>query len=722
MAGNYNRNTYNSALYNAGRSDAGALIRSIISAHTGPHIKAIVGGDPTGSPEAGDGLSLISDFSIQEGKLKKPPAGYFFPDLSARVDAVRSQLDNLLGFIRAVQFKDLPASIFLVTSQPDLPAALFALAQKDLSAFLFGELAKKDLPASIFVAVDNLAGQILGIAAPRLRGRIFVQPPGNLGAIIWSPTDLAAQIAVVEFEDLAGDIRGFGFKNLAGQMLGVATPKLFAFLRGFASQESDLLAKTVGRTPGADQLSATIAQSFGNTPTGPGSGLPANILGGFDVDAGSGTTAGVRFMPASIRHKFSDSSSLRAFIGTGGESDLGAVIDFLGADNVQALITAASLSNTSRDLSTFMQPVNLSDISASMSINENVKFLAASIAALADTADLGAFIRVAETFVTAIYNIITFGARNLRATIGNPACEGGSASANLRAFSRAQSASNLEAFIESFLETDLGAVVNTNSTFRAIDFISVKYSSRPVRNKKFLASDSISVVYSPFRGATLSAAIMATPPESSLSATITATFLPSRVAPSVSVLTNADLRLGEELNIQQIRLQLEGSLSEYFYVNGTENSFIRDPNQQWRLNIRSFRPIAENLFGDFAAGRVCRLGSLKAFNTIDEAIRFCISAVIGLEGQENLSAAIVARGGTTRLPAILGVSDTFGDISAVANRVFPSDFPATITAVPIGMLGLSGLIRTTAPGTLTLIGSVTGYDHFDLGVVISGIP
>ena len=52
----YNRLTYNSALYNAARSEFGAIARSIISAHTGPHIQAVVGSD--------GGVTFVSDFTI----------------------------------------------------------------------------------------------------------------------------------------------------------------------------------------------------------------------------------------------------------------------------------------------------------------------------------------------------------------------------------------------------------------------------------------------------------------------------------------------------------------------------------------------------------------------------------------------------------------------------------------------------------------------------------
>ena len=71
----YGRFLYNTALYNAGREEVGAVARSIIQAHTGPHIQAVVGS--TG------GVSFISDFVIQEGTVTKPPSRYEFPDLQA---------------------------------------------------------------------------------------------------------------------------------------------------------------------------------------------------------------------------------------------------------------------------------------------------------------------------------------------------------------------------------------------------------------------------------------------------------------------------------------------------------------------------------------------------------------------------------------------------------------------------------------------------------------
>lgn len=717
MAGNYNRNTYNSALYNAGRDDAGALIRSIISAHTGRHIQASVGGDPSGSPETSDGLAFISDFSILEGTVKRPPASFFFPDLAARIDAVRSQVDNIAAIIRGQAFKDLPSCIYLVAFQPDLPASLFGLAQKDLGAFLLGLLAEKDLGADIFVAVDNLGGIINELLegettpfAPRLRATINRDfPPGfalapSLGAIIWTPLDLKAVIGVVEFGDLPADIFAFQARDLPARVFSQFAPSIRAFLRGFASQTADL--------PGAVRLSAEVPDlpaeinpSFGGE-TGFRVGLEAQIdsSGGYDS------------FIAAITPSIPDIGDLLAFIQTGGEQDLAAVIELLGADNLTAVISTLAFDDTVAELLGFAQPVTPVDLGANMEINQNAKLLAATITALRDSADMSAFIRVAETFVTAVYNIITFGARDLRATIGNPECQGGSGSVNLEAYARAQAAGDISAWIQSFIENNLGAVINTNNRFRTIDYIDVSYSKKRNRPRKFLATDTIPVTYSPFRGASLGAAITATPPEVTLPATITATFLPPRVAPNVSLLTNAELRFGEEFNTQEIRLQLEGTLLEYFYVNDSQNAFIKDPNEDWKINIRAFQPIAENLFGEFAAARVCRLGDLRSFSTIDEAVRFCISAVIGLEGQRDFGATINVRGGINNLSAFAGVSNIFDDLGGIANRVFPADFPAAISGVPIGIEGLQGILLTTAPGTVNIPAAISGFDQTDLGV------
>lgn len=684
MAGNYNRNTYNSALYNAGRNDAGAIIRSIISAHTGSHIQAVVGGDPSDSAESGFGISFISDFTIQEGSLKKPPACYFFPDLSARILVVMSQVDNLSAFIRAFSFKDLPASIFLVRSQPNLPANIFALVQKDLSAFLFGKLAEKDLPATIFVPVHDLAGQMLGIESPSFRGRIVASPAGNLRAIIWSPTDLSAIIGSVQLGDLTARVIGFGFRDLTGQMLGVSAPNLIGFLRTFVNQTSDIPASTVGRLPEDDILGASIIQSFGNTSTGPGTGISATI-----------TSAGYSLAAIVLGGFVGAPSNLGALIKTGGELDLGVVIDFLSGANIPGIIGVRSI-DTLANLSSFVQPVTPHDLPVAIIIDSNLKSLAASIEALRDSADMGGFLRVSETFVTAIYNIITLGSVNLRATIGKPECEGGSANAVLGASVTPQFVGDMSASIESFLTNNLGAQINTNTMFRTLDFINVSYSKKRNRKKFFKTTDTVQVVYSPFRGASLAAVITATSPESTLLASITPEFLPLRVVPNVEILTAADLRFGKDLNIQQIRLQLEGSLVEYFYVNDTQNAFIKDPNKNWKINIRAFRPIAENLFGDFAAARICKLGDLTSYPTIDAAVRACIAAVIGLEGQRDLNISITATGGTFNLPTTLSVSDIFGNLSGIIRLIsVEPDLSANIC-------GLFAAIRATIVPKLPL--------------------
>ena len=162
----WNRHLYNTSLYNAGREEAGALIRSIISAHTGPHIQAVVVGE--------GGTSFISDFTITEGAVTKPPTQFKFPDLKAFIRAYQTQSpreDNLSihllnTFIFAFAFKDLPACIFIVDHIPDLSATIFGLLQSDLPASIIGELGMKDLPAMIQATVADLGGQMTGIVAP----------------------------------------------------------------------------------------------------------------------------------------------------------------------------------------------------------------------------------------------------------------------------------------------------------------------------------------------------------------------------------------------------------------------------------------------------------------------------------------------------------------------------------------------------------------------------
>ncbi|MCI0527603.1 MAG: hypothetical protein L0Y56_09195, partial [Nitrospira sp.] len=185
--------------------------------------------------------------------------------------------------------------------------------------------------------------------------------------------------------------------------------------------------------------------------------------------------------------------------------------------------------------------------------------------------------------------------------------------------------------------------------------------------------DTLSVRYSPFRGHNHGAFIRGELQHLNLRASISAGFPLPRVSPSTSIITAADLRNNEALNIQQVRLQMEGTFLEFLYVNGTDDAFIMDANQRWRINVRSFQPLAANLFGDFAAARICTRGDLTSFATIDEAVRSCIARVLGLDSQAQLGASITSRGQISGLKALVQISSRFDDLSAFANRVYPSD-------------------------------------------------
>jgi len=220
----YNRFLYNTALYNAGREEIAGIARSIIQAHTGPHIQAVVAGS--------GGVSLISDFIITEGEIKKPPSQFKFPDLGAFIRTFQVQaptvdglaVDSINAFIRGFGFKNLPAALYPSDKIPDLAGIIFGLFEKNLIAIITGQLGQKDLPAIIQATVANLAAVMLGVAAPNLRGQIFVQTPGNLGARIHAPLDLPASLFGVNAGDISGIIQTIQFKDLAGIMLGIPSP------------------------------------------------------------------------------------------------------------------------------------------------------------------------------------------------------------------------------------------------------------------------------------------------------------------------------------------------------------------------------------------------------------------------------------------------------------------------------------------------------------------
>lgn len=697
----YNRHRYNDLLYNASPDEFGPLARSIISAHTGPHIQAVVGG----SPEAlagQDGLSFISDFVIQEGTVRKPPTSFRFPDLAARIRAVQSATDLLNVFIFAQQIKDLPASIFLVDKIPNLPASIFGLFEANLVATILGKLGELDLGATLQgTEFADLLAQMSGIAAPDLGGRIFGQSPANLGARIHTPEDLAAFIFGVGKGDLLANILGLGFKDLPGQMLGISAPSFLGVIKALQSATDDVPART-GAVPKQPDLGAAI------TPVFTGVSATISAIGTF-VD-----------FSALLTPTGEGQANLAGLIQQLTGADLGATIGFFSAKQLGALISGFALGDLNKDLRSRIQSVTEANLSGTLNILGGFKNLAAILESNSDTKDLLAQIVVDETFITTVLNIITFSAADLKATIGNPACGGGTGSLSLAASALTQHARNLRASIESFLTGDLGATVNSEKIFHAFDTVDVFFRRRNRRPKKIRATDTLSIFYSPFRGKSLAASITPQPRDAVLAASITATFPLPRVSSFVSSLNAANLS-AQDIDVEEIRFQLEGELLEFIYLNGTETSFIRDPNQEWRINIRTFRPIAENLFGDFAAGRICRLGNLESFATLDEAVTFCIRVVLGLEGQEDLGASIVARGTFTSFKASLIVSDTFSDLGAFAGRVFPSDLLGAVL-IPDGFLeNLRGVITGVGSGAGNLGASIAQESTGNLGADITGV-
>lgn len=716
----YNRYLWNSALYNAGREEIGAVARSVIQAHTGPHVRAVIGQIPSGKADQ-SGIALLSDFIITEGLVRKPPTSFKFPDLSAVLRAVQEGTADLGAWIRGWYYKDLPASIFLVDKIPDLPAFIFALLEQNLPATIIGKLAEKDLPAFIYVTVANLGGFMQGVRAPTLEARIFVQPPGNLGAKIHTPLDLGGIVHPVYYGDLPADIVGFGARDLPAFMFGQPAPILRAMLKGFASDFSDIPAIASSRDE--TDIGAAVTSSI------PG---PNDFLGIINGIGGINDVIGFLRSVGPGRPE-----DLGATIGQefGVIFDLRATINFLGAKKLKGIITTFPVGEKDRYLPANLQPLHVhpGDLGGSLITNDNLKDLGAILESGHVEVDLNAFLRVSETFITAILIVTTLAGRDLRATIGKPECRGGVGRASVGGSLQVQYAKSLGASVDSFIERSLRAVINTGNFVHALDFIDILYSRARVRNPTFFAIDTIDVNYAPFRGYNLGASIAATSAYINLGATVTAAFPLPSVIPSVSHLLAADLRFGEELDIQEVRFQLEGALLEYIYVNGSDRAFIQDPYQNWKINIRSFRPIAENLFGDFAAGRVCRLGDLTSFSTLDEAIRACIDSVIGLQGQANMGASVLAAGQLDELPAYLTVSDIFTDMPAIANRVYPIDFGATITAIEAGVLkvavkgvgfpigstvnDLSASIAQMSTDDLALLVTASGGPPFQPGVM-----
>lgn len=706
----YNRFLYNTALYNAGRTEEFGIGKSIIQAHTGPHIQAVVGST--------SGVAFISDFIITEGTIRKPPAQFKFPDLSAFIrifqispssegQADGFAIDNLDAFIKGNIFKDLPVCLFPSDRIPDLKSIIFGLFEADLAAVIIGQLGEHDLAAIIQANAANLAAIMQGISAPILRGQIFGNSPGNLGARIHAPLDLFATMIPVQFGDVLAAIRGFQVADLPGRMLGIPTPEIVAFIKGFVADIRDFPTKTTASL----------------VPMDIGGFLNSSIPGPDDFIATVTGTGGFNNMGSAIRIFTDGLENIGASIQTGGQHNLPVVMGFLGVKNIQGIIGTITIGSQDRFLDVFLQPVNLANLNATMTFSENVAFLGAKILSLRDQLDLTAILKVSETFVTAILTVITMASSSLKATVGKPDCAGGSANAILSAFTTAQHKGDMSAFLESFVEKNLGANINSEDLFFAFDTIGISFSPFVIErtNFTFNATDNIPIFFSVFRANNLTAIINVIRNNVFLPATITATFPLPKVVPSIEVIQAIDINNNPERDPQEIRLRLEGSLLEYLYVNGTDQAFIKDPTaNDWKINIRSFKPIAEGLFGDFAAARICKLGSLTNFATMDQAVRFCIQSVIGLEQDADMGAFINAAGQLNNLPAFMGVSSNLGNVGGFLNQVFPFDMEAIITPdiLEVGFIG--GFIVGSGTGTGDMGAFLGRVEALDLVAAVSG--
>ena len=647
----YNRFLYNTALWNAGRSEVGAIAKSIISAHTGPHIQGVVGG--------ASGVTFISDFTIIHGLVKSPPNAYKFPDLSAFIRGSFTATKDIKTSIRGFGFLDLPASIFPSDRIPDLPATVFGLFQKDLGAIIEGSLAIADLPAFLNVPVHLLPAIVNSFRAPNLLAEIFVNAPGNLGARIHAPLDLPATLTVVSAADLSAVMNIISVGDLAGIMFGNPAGNIFAFIRSVTSVTADLPATTFGLFEAG--LGASIVPLLGD-------------LGGIlfpHTTSDLGATVGF---------------PLPTFPGV--PFNLQGIINSSPRSELEALLTPWPLERTKGLLAKIGAVGNQPNLGASISASGGLGNLSAILISNSGTIDLGARLTVSETFVTAILTISTMASRGLRATIGNPSCAGGSANHNLLAFAQAQLKGDLGAFIEAFIEKDLGATINSPNIVYAMDTINVLFSPSPFRfNTTFLSTDTIPISFTPFRGKDMGAFIFGELASTDLPAELTVVFLQPRVTPNLNRILAADLRAGQELNIRELRLTMEGSFTEYFYVNGTDQAFIQDANENWFINIAAFQEIAADLFGDFASSRVCRVGNISSFTTLDEAVRSCIDSVLGTTQQVSMGASITGTGGNFGLGASLNVL-AFGvnvdDFNAKINQICATEigaFGASITGI-----------------------------------------
>jgi hypothetical protein len=538
-----------------------------------------------------------------------------------------------------------------------LPATIFGLFEKDLGAIIEGFLAIADLPAIIQVTTAYLGAAINSFRAPNLLAEIFVNPPGNLGARIHSPLDLPAILGVVNISDLAAIIDIIGVHDLPAIIFSQLASNLQAIIKSVISDDTDLPAAAKPITdpslpaiiiPVPNDLGAVLTQNFA-----------ANLAATINIPA---FDPGIPF-------------------------DLRGIINMIGAKHLIGTITGFPVGERDKYLPARLGVIaHEPEMGATITPNSNFRHLGATLSSNSGRGNLPARLVVSETFVTAILTVSTMASRTLRATIGSPECVGGTGNHNLLAYARAQLKGDLGAFIEAHIERDLGASINSPNIVYAMDTIDVLFRPSLFRfNTTFLSTDTIPISFTPFRGKDMGAFIFGQLTGEDLGADLTVVFLQPKVTPNLNRIDAADLRSGHELNIKELRLTMEGSFTDYFYVNGTDQAFIQDATENWVINIAAFKEIADDLFGDFASSRVCRLGNISSFTTLDEAVRGCINSVLGTNQQVNWGASITGTGGNLGLGAsvnVLSFGVNIGDFNAEINQVYDDEFGASITGIP----------------------------------------
>ena len=105
---------------------------------------------------------------------------------------------------------------------------------------------------------------------------------------------------------------------------------------------------------------------------------------------------------------------------------------------------------------------------------------------------------------------------------------------------------------------------------------------------------------------------------------------------------------------------------------------------------------------------------------MDEAVRFCIQAVLGFEDQVDLGATITPSGGVHTLPVFIDIQNNFKNLKALVSRVFPANLGAQVGVNAVTNLDLMAFIQSNTIEAESDLGAlIEDIRQGDLGAEIT---